>query len=47
MTRDPRFFKKRREKRERADELQELGRTTGESLAAKRDLFIELEISLS
>ncbi|MGZ2411282.1 hypothetical protein ACUXST_000679 [Sphingomonas sp. F9_3S_D5_B_2] len=38
------FLKKRREKAERAAELQELGRVLGESLDAEVELFIEMNI---
>ena len=40
-----RYFKERREKRERAAELQELARSVGESLRAELDLFIAMEIA--
>lgn len=38
------YFKKKREKRERAAELQKLGETLGEQLMAELELFIEMEI---
>jgi hypothetical protein len=38
------YFRKRREKRERAAELQQLGNTLGESLMAELDLFLEVEV---
>lgn len=39
------YFKKRREKRERAEELRKLGESMGDHLRAELDLYIELEVA--
>jgi hypothetical protein len=39
------YFKKRREQRERRDELRKLGESMGDHLRAELDLYIELEVA--